>query len=101
MDNIPWLQMSPVPIDRYLQRQAKPQALIDGKYSAEATRRSPNLNLYDRWLPNVPQQAPSTGREESMNCHSQWNPSAGGLSQEIIYSMEDGTVDPRALDLRF
>ncbi len=97
----PWSQMSPIPIDGYRQMQAGLQAPIDGNPSAEATRRSPNLNLYNQRLSNVSQQAPFTGRKQSMDYLNHWNPSAACLPQQMIYPMEDGTVDPRALDLRF
>ena len=95
-----WTQMPPLPMDGYMQVQTETQAAIDGNYPAEATGRTPNLDLYDPWFSDIPQGAPpSSGPEAPVNSNH-WNSLAPRLSQDLIASVEDGTVDPRAIELR-
>ena len=96
----PWSPTAPIPVDGYTQIQAESQAPSDGANSAEVTRRNTSPNLYDQWL-LIPQQAPSIGPEEPANHPSHWNSSAVPAQRGVMNSVvEDGTVDPRALDLR-
>ncbi|KAL9633634.1 MAG: hypothetical protein Q9164_004585 [Protoblastenia rupestris] len=95
-----WSQMPPLPMDGYMQVQAETQAAIDGNYPAEATGRTPNLDLYDPWFSDIPQGAPPCSGPEVPVNSDHWNSLAPRLSQDLIASVEDGTVDPRALELR-
>lgn len=96
----PWSQISLAPVDGHGQMQAVPQAPTDRIYSAEATRHNENLHMYDQWLLNVSQQGPSNGHQEPKNQSSHWGSPTARLPQDVIDSVENGTVDPRALDLR-
>ena len=96
----PWSPTALTPVDRYMQVQAEAQVPSDGVVPAEATRRKTSPTLFDQWLV-IPQQAQSIiDREDPANHLSHWNSSAVPPPREVMDSVvENGTVDPRVLDL--
>ena len=79
---------------------AVPQTDDGGDYLADAIRRSPDLYLYDQWLSNAVHQDPPHSHQEPVARPSHWKSPPTRLPQEVIDSVENGTVDPRALNLR-
>ena len=95
----PWLPRAPIPVDEYAQMQVDSQAPSDGVDPAEASRRNTGSMLYDQWL-LVPQPAPYIGSEGPLSHLGHWNSSAApALPGVMDCFVEDGTVDPRALEL--
>lgn len=96
----PWPHIPPVPAHGYLQMQEIPQVSFEENYSAGSTTRSPDTLMYHQWCSSSPQQAPNATHQQGVNQTSHRNSPAARLPQEVIDSVEDGTVDPRALNLR-
>ena len=93
-------QTPSAPIDGRMQMEAQPQAYVAGCYPTEATGLSPDPNLHDTWFSGDPRAAQSPSRERPAHRSSRWHSSAACLPQEVMYSVENGTVDPKALALR-
>ena len=93
-------QTPSVPVDGPIQMEAEPQAYTAGCYPTEATGLSTDPNLHDTWFSGDPRAAQSPSRERPAHRSGRWNSSAARLPQEVIYSVENGTVDPKALALR-
>lgn len=96
----PWSQPPVASTDRYMRTLAVPQRDDGGDYLTETTTRSPSLYVYDQWPSNTVQQDPPTSRQEPVARSSHWRSPPTCLPQEVIDSVENGTVDPRALNLR-
>ena len=95
----PWSPSASIPVDGYTQMQADSQASSSGVNSAEASRRNIDPMVYDQWL-LLPQQAPYIGNEGPVSHPGYWNSSAVPAPRGVIDPfVEDGTVDPRALEL--
>ena len=90
-------QTSPIEIDGRMQMEAQPQAYLAGCYP---TRLSPDPNLHDTWFSGDPRAAQSPSRERPAHRSNRWHSPAARLPQEVMYSVENGTVDPKALALR-
>lgn len=99
----PFSQVAATTAYEYTHPQADPQARIDQGHSLDISGHSPSLNLYDRWpfdsIPRNPSLPPQQSTDHADHATS-WNPTTVSLYQQVIGSVGDGTVDPRALNLR-
>ena len=86
--------------DGRMRMEAEPQAYVARCYPTEATGLSPDPNLHDTWFSGDTREAQSPSRERPAHLSGRWNSSAARLPREVIYSVENGTVDPKALALR-
>lgn len=96
----PWSHLPAASIDEYMHTPVVPQRNDGGDYLIDSTRRSPSLHLYDQWLSDPVQQGPPARHHEPVARPSHWKSPPTRLPQEVIDSVENGTVDPRALNLR-